>query len=404
MSKLLVSLLQIDERSFRRYIDRLEQMCGYPSIDIKLSLEVQNKTKEKLHQLQINAKETQRADRVTSALHVQLEQDESVLKQKFKLEKSSPYLRAHKLAILATNACNNDRTLSITPAGCKRLMQAVPPKKTLRILKLRSLTSVTKREDPRLLYALAQLIEDETWKSQILAKLKRLPSKDLNWQAPEAGALSQAWYEKVAEYTQHHGLTIASPETGFVVVLPILHSLKTGMVTYALGVTLQAMHHFASMSAAHIRTGFRGGYETVITDIALETHPVLESVHGLSPTWHVVYELAMKGYLKDHVSEFSLLYDDLEWTTIESKLAAVSGAYVFWEGSYILGIKTSESIVSLHVLDVARNAIVGGHLSDQTAVHLHNSLWNELSCRYMQQDAVLTKLAEQLRLEEEFVV
>ena len=404
MSKLLVSLLKIDERSFRRYINRLEQMCAYPSIDIRLSLEVQHRTKDKLKQLQMSDDALQSTESLTVALRRQLDHDESVLKQKFKLEKSSPYLRAHKLAILATNACKNDRTLAITPAGCKRLLQAVPPKKTLRILKLRSLTSVTKREDPRTLYALAQLIEDDTWKSQIFAKLKRMPSKDFNWQPPQAGAMSQAWYEKVANYTQHHGLTISSPETGYVVVLPLLHSIRTGVVTYALGVMLQAMHHFASTSLAHVRAGFSGGYETVITDIALEAHPVLDSVHGLSPTWHVVYELAMKGYLKEHVAEFSLLFDDLEWTSVESKLETVTGSYSFWKGTHVLGVQTPETIISFHVLDVARNAIVGGKSSEQTAVHLHDSLWNELSYRYMQQEAILAKLADQLRVEEEFVV
>ncbi len=399
MSKLLVDLLRVHDREFRDMISRLERVCLSPGVDIRLSGEIQMKTRSKSKELQLDADDTT-LEEFYYGLRGKLIEHDTKLLEALKLTKSNPQIRAKKLTQLANRLSKKERSLSITPAGCRRMLLAVPPRRTLKMLKLRSLESVLKREDPRVLYALAAEIEDDSWRSQIHAKMKRLQTKDIGWHVPEAVSLSLAWYEKLSDSVAHHGLFLRSPEMGVLVVMPVMNNTRKGLSVYALGTLLQALSRFSVESMPYVQTGLLQGYNVALPEIAHTMQPTLTPIHGLKPSWSAVYELFLKGHLPHELPDTEFLLGDMSWQTTEMKIAGLMPDFSFWVGTHFLGKCDEHQVISMHFLDVARNVVLDIPFGQQQNIHLEASLWNELQVRYLQQETLSRSLVNQLRREE----
>jgi hypothetical protein len=269
---------------------------------------------------------------------------------------------------------------------------------------LRSLESVIKREDARLLYALATQLEDESWHAQIQAKIKRLPAKDISWHQVEAITLSQVWFDRSKSKLAHHGLQLVCPDVGIVILFPVSNMKKPGMVTLALGFVLQALQRLSVNSTPYRRNVFAQGYHHVMPEIVSGQYPALLSVHGINPSWRTVHELMARGYLSDKLPDMELELNDLDWNSTEMKLAAIAPTFDFWVGTHYLGVNGKSGVVSLHMLDVAAAVIRNLDYGQQTQAHLEASLWNEICVRYLSQDVLTKSLIRQLLPESEDVI
>jgi hypothetical protein len=402
MSKLLVELLGIPERDFRRYIDRLENVCLNPGVDIRLGAEIQSKTRLKAGQLGLDVQDTTPKE-YYYALKGRLFDDDKQLKEILKLKPKDPELTAKKMAKTATKLSKNEYCLAVTTSGLKRILIAVPPRKTMRLLKLRSVESFIKRYDPRLVFALANVIEDQSWSTQVHAKISRLAVKDISWQPVEAIAMPQQMYQKIQEKMLHHGTHIVSHDAGVICVLPVLNDLGSGVATLCLGLLLHAIQRVASDSMVFRYTGLARDYNTALLEVSTHTHSSLATIHGLLPSWHTVHELLSSGHSLPNF-EPDLIVGELEWQSIEMKFAALDSRYDFWVGSHYFGLKTGEKPVSLHLLDVARSVASDLQYDERPSLHCCGSVWNELQMRYMKQDALSRALANQLHAARESVL
>lgn len=400
MSKLLVQLLGVQERSFRQFVDRLEGVCLHPGIDIRLSAELITKTREKARRLGLDPADTTPKE-LYFALINQLKTDDAALRKALKLDGKKSDQVAKNLARQAAKLSKQERVLCMSQSGAKRLLTAVPPRKTLRALGLRSLESVLKREDARLLYALAVQLEDASWHSQAHAKMKRLPVKDIGWQPVNILAMPDAWYAKVADRVRLHGLQLVCPDVGLIVVLPVVENLRAGAATLTLGLILQAAQRLSTISMPYRRQGLLQGFHVIMPEIAHGRLPALQAMHGLMPTWHAVHELIARGLLTEDTLEVELLVSDLSWQTTEMKLASIVPSMDFWVDTSYLAAKAEPKPVSLHILDIARAALLQLPFGEQPTAHMEGSLWNELQLRYLQQDALSRSLQKQLLAHEE---
>ena len=395
MSRIVRELLHIHERDFTRYIHRLEQATMQAGIDIRLGLEIAQHYREKIHLLGIN-EQTATDEEVFFVLREKLVDNDRSFRDAYKLKYSSPQLRARKLAILATKVSKKDKVLSISAAGSKRILLAVPPRRTMKLLKSKSLVSLLKRDDPRILYAIARQVEDATWQTQVCAKIKRLQAKDFGWHPPEALAVSLQWYERIKESVDNHGLQIPCPEMGITVVLPVLHQTMDGIYIYAFGTVINMLQKFVSESIAYVQSGLNTGFQSALVAIAGSTHPIELTVHGIAPSWQVVYELIVKGHMRQHAEDFELVLGEMTWQSVEMKIASLLPEFDFWYDTHFIGKPTPSGTLSLHFLDVARNLILDVPFGSQTAHHLEGSLWNELHFRYLQHESLIAHLASQL--------
>jgi hypothetical protein len=396
MSRLLVQLLRADERKFRAFIERLERACLNPGVDIRLSAEIITKTREKARTLGLDAVDTT-AREMYFALKNKIAQDDLKLKNKLKIDDKSISGNTEKLAKTATKLSKKELTLCVSAVGVKRILQAVPPRRTMRLLKLRSLESVLKREDPRVLYVLALQIEDSSWKSQVHAKIKRLQSKDINWQAVQVLCVPMAWMEKSQDHISHHGFMISCTDIGVVTLLPVIKKYTPGTVTMSLGLILQAVQRLSIGTLPYRRQGFIQGYQNIMPEIAHNKQPALMPIHGLAPSWRAVHQLLSLGFIEDDGPEVELILSDLTWESTEMKLASLVPDFDFWVDTHFLGVKTDEEPVSLHILDVAREVVVDSNYDSRLAKHLEGSIWNEIQIRYLKQDAMSKALSHRLQ-------
>lgn len=403
MSKLLVNLLKVNERDFRAMIERLERACLQPSIDVSLGAEIVVKSRRIAAMLALDATDTT-DEELYYGLRAKLIAHDIALNKMLKLTEATPHMRARKLTALATKLSKEERALCVSLAGCKRILTAVPPRRTLKLLKLRSLESVMKREDPRVLYTIALHIEDASWQTQVRAKMKRLQAKDFGWHTPEAVVIPARWFDKLGSQLVKHGLYLKSVEMGTLVVLPVMNNTRDGLGVFALGTLLQTLHQFTIDSTPYLQEGVLQGHEQILTRIIKNDTPMLQSVHGMVPSWAAVYELVVKNGISTQLPEVDLTIGELHWQSIETKIASYLPGFEFWVGSHFVGRVTQGVVVSAHFLDVAKNTILSTTYIEATSSHLEGSLWNELQLRYMQHDTISKAIVSQLHTNESLVI
>jgi hypothetical protein len=404
MSKFLIQLLGVKDQEFRTYIERLEHVCLQPGVDIRLSAEVATSTRGKIKRLGIDTADVQPAE-LFVGLQSELQKHDELLQKKLKIfADTDSYTVAKKLALAMSNLTKQEHVLCLTAAATKRVLKAAPPTKTLRALKLRSLDSVMKRFDPRMLYAVACLVEGTSWKSQVHAKMKRVSDKDIVWESVEAIAVPEAWYEKLAAVFVGKGFYHVNKETGVVLVMPVVRPERPGAVTLGLSLLLQSAHRLAMEGLPYKRRSFIRGRQTVLPEVAHGLQPQLKHIHGLQPSWPVVYQLFGAGHVIEEQYDADLLLGDLEWQSIESKLAKLVPDMNFWLDSHYLAYQTDHGPISLHIVDVASSLVGQKRLGQQDTAHLESSLWNELQLRYLKEDVMAKALMKQLMSDEELVV
>lgn len=396
MATILGTLLGVDDRKFKDYIDRLEHVCLRPGVDIRLGAEIITRTRQKIRELDLDVHDTTNRE-LFFALQHRLVRDESMLKKKLNiLDDKENELNLGKIAAQAQKLSSKEYSLGLTAVGAKKILEAVPPKRTLKLLKYRSIQSVLKRHDARVLYALASVVENESWHSQVHAWVRRLNTKDIQWQKICVSVMPLQWYEKAHKYLASKGALLMQEELGMVCMLPVVEVKKPGATLLVLGMVLQAATTIATKSLPYKQQSLHHGFESIIPKIASGEYPALNSIHGLMPSWRMVYQLVGERYLTLQHEDTDLEVFDLFWESTEMKLASVVGEMDFWVDTHFLGTTGKNGIVSLHILDVAIALVGDIQYGSQSNIHLSSSLWNELQIRYLKEEVLLKSLSNQL--------
>lgn len=401
MSKFLASLLGVDQRDFAVTIERLEHVNLRPGIDVSLTAEIITRSRELVRSLGLDPADTTAREMYYGMLAF-AEACDAGLREKLGL--SDKVLEPEAAGILATNASKllkKDIIVGLQPAAIRKLLSTVPPKKSLRLLKFRSISSVLKREDPRLLYALAKHLEDRSWHAQISARLKRLGPRDVSERPPEILALPTSWCSKLDKHSFEQAVQIV-PEIGIVLLMPNLPTKRKGAVLLSLALALQAGQNLAVEALPLRANTFLAGLESTISQLASGQAKPLDAIHGLSPSWQSVYRLLVER--SSSLPEFDLILSELQWESTETRLAALYPSLDKWVDSHYLGFLTEDSPVSLHVIDVAINLVLGKKYGQQMLSHMRASLWNELCLRYMKQEPLEKSVIAQLSLDRGMVL
>lgn len=401
MSKFLASLLGVDQRDFAVTIERLEHVNLRPGIDVSLTAEIITRSRELVRSLGLDPADTTAREMYYGMLAF-AEACDAGLREKLGL--SDKVLEPEAASILATNASKllkKDIIVGLQPAAIRKLLSTVPPKKSLRLLKFRSISSVLKREDPRLLYALAKHLEDRSWHAQISARLKRLGPRDVSERPPEILAFPTSWCSKLDKHSFEQAVQIV-PEIGIVLLMPNLPTKRKGAVLLSLALALQAGQNLAVEALPLRANTFLAGLDSTISQLASGQAKPLDAIHGLSPSWQSVYRLLVER--SSSLPEFDLILSELQWESTETRLAALYPSLDKWVDSHYLGFLTEDSPVSLHVIDVAINLVLGKKYGQQMLSHMRASLWNELCLRYMKQEPLEKSVIAQLSLDRGMVL
>jgi hypothetical protein len=402
MSRLIANLLNADQRSFAKTIDRLEHMCLRPGVDTRLTAEIITQSREKARRLNLDPKDTTKEE-LYYGLIAKAKNDDNTLREKFGFTPETNSLQAAKKIAEKTNKLlKKDKVICMKPSTVKKLLKAVPPKRTMKQLKFRSIDSVLKREDPLVLYALACRLEDKSWKSQTHARMKRLQSNDASETTVQVVYLPSAWLDKLKK-VEFDSVLQTVPETGSILILPTLPVNMPGSILLTVCLVLQAGQQLVVESLPFRTRALSSGFEKLLPDIALGEINEIEAIHGLSPSWHAVYRLLAERNRSSNV-DFEFMIGDLEWQSTETKLASLATELDFWVGNHYLGYETELRQISFHVIDVAASLVLDRKYPHQIVSHLKSSLWNELQLRYLMQENIERAVVSQLTKSEEIML
>ena len=401
MSNLIADLLGVDRRDFARSVSRLEHMTLQPGVDARLTAEIITQTREKIRQLGLDPSDATQEE-LFYALQGKVKDDAAVLRSKLKItEKTKPDSAARKIARATESLLKKDIVVHMQASAVRKILKAVPPKKTMRALHFRSIDSVLKREDPLLLYALAKNYEDKTWHKQIQARLKRLANRDVHESAVSVLSLPKSWIEKLKS-TDFDAPVESVPEIGSVLLLPSVPIEKTGSVILTIALVFQSAQKLAYESLPYRAQSLQMGLEKIIPDLASGKLIDLDPVHGLQPTWRAVYQL-LSEQSRSLMPDFEFVLRDLQWESIETRMAMLASEFDFWVNSHVLGTANSEGVVSMHVVDVAANVVLEKKYEERMSTHLSHSLWNEVQVRYLKHEALERAIVNQLTKDEMLV-
>lgn len=397
MSRLIRELLDIDEREYSKVVDRLEHVSLRPGVDARLTADVITSTRQKIRSLGLDPSDTTHLE-LYYGLLAKAAADGGLLRQKYGIHaNTTPSKAAEKIADALNPLVSKDKAVCIKPQAVKAVLKSVPPKKTMRALKLRSIDSVLKRENPLLLYALAKRLEEKSWHTQLTARLKRLKANDVTECPLQVLAMPETWMTKLKKYEFDH-VVEAVPEIGAILLLPTVPVKTKGSVLLTSAVVMQSAQRLVVDSLPFKRRGMLEGHHTLLPDIAAGLTDEIESLHGVKPTWELAYQLLAE---RPHIlPESEFILSDLNWQSTEMRLASIDTQLDFWVGSHYLASNTDHTPVSFHVIDVAASLVLEKEYGHQVVSHMRASLWNELQLGYFRQDAVERALVRQLTKEE----
>jgi hypothetical protein len=402
MSKLIAQLLQADQRGFSTVINRLEKMCLQPGVDTKLTADIITGSREKVRRLGLDVADSTKQE-LYYGLLAKAKSDDVVLRTKLLITNSTNQaIAAEKIAISTDKLLKKDLVICLVPSAVKRLLKAVPPKRTLRTLHFRSIDAVLKREDPYVLYALATILEDSSWHTQIHARMKRLDPREARESHVQVLSLPVGWLDKL-EKISFNSVIEPVAEIGSVLILPAMPLLVPGTVLLTVCLVLQAAQRLAVESLPYRNRALSVGYEKLLPDIALGQLDELTAVHGLRPSWHAVFQLLAERGKEENI-EFDFMLSDLEWQSTETKLASLSSELDFWINSHYLGYVADEKPISLHVVDVTASLVLNKKYEQRLHTHIKASLWNELQLRYLKQENIERAIVSQLTMAQEVMV
>jgi hypothetical protein len=402
MSKLIAKLLGADQRNFANTIERLEKMSLHPGVDTKLTAEIITQVREKSRRLMLDPADTTKEE-LYYGLLAKARLDDLSIRQKIGIsDKTLPVAASKYIASNTEKLLKKDIVICMQPATVKKILRAIPPKRTMRALRFRSIESVLKREDPLALYALAKRLEDKSWHTQIEARMKRLQPRDAKESHVQVLSLSNDWLEKLNKVSFDSVLQPV-PEIGCVLILPTMPLSVAGSVLLTTCLVLQAGQRLAIESLPFRNQALNRGYEKLLPDIASGVFNEIKPIHGLRPSWHAVFQLlAERGH--DSSSDFEFIIGDLEWQSTETRLASLASELDFWVNSHYLGYVTEDRPLSLHLVDVVASLVLEKSYGYQITSHLQASLWNELQLRYLKQENIERNVISQLTMAQEIML
>ena len=402
MSKVISDLLGADRRTLDSIVSRLEHITMRPGIDVKLTAEIITQSREKTRALGMDPSDTTEAELYHSLL-AKAAADGEKLREKLGVNsKTKPVDAAAKIAKACEKLLKKDTVVAMHPTVVRKILKAVPPKKTMRALHFRSIDSVLKRENPLVLYALAKRLEDKTWNKQVHARIKRLQPRDASEQSPLVLSLPATWLSKL-EKKDFDSVVESVPEIGAVLILPSMPMKVKGSVILTCSLVLQAGQRLAIESLPYRTRALSTGIEKLIPEIAAGFMEELDPVHGLSPSWHAVYQL-LATQSKSRLPDFEFVLGDLQWESTETRLASLVPELDFWVNNHYLGYPHTPLPVSFHVVDVSASLVLKREFGEHITSHMRGSLWNEFQVRYLKHDSIEQAIVNQLSMAQELVI
>src|SRR3989344_1896772 len=146
MSKNLARLLAREETEITKSIAKLEELCGFPSEDVRLLAENKQKLRAKVHQLGLDVDDTTDQE-LYHALRARFERDSQMLDKALGVDSGTKLEERINKAVQLVNHCaSTDEVWVVKNLVAKSTLTKLPPKHVAKVLHYRSIASMIKRQ------------------------------------------------------------------------------------------------------------------------------------------------------------------------------------------------------------------------------------------------------------------
>lgn len=410
MTRILSELLQASEPHFRLQLQQLERASGHTNVDIKLSVEVVQAAKDKIHRLGLDKNDTTPSE-LYHALLGRVSADDQRLERALRT-RAATYVSAeanlmegmvHALQAEAGQV----QGMGVKSAALKRLLKKVAPKRLQKMLGYRSLDAMLRQESPILLTAAARGIESLAWRKSFADVYKQLKPTDFEVRALQVVSPRDKRWQPVAEklVTDQAHTVLGVPETASIVLLPLPANKPAGMVVATTALALHEINVVAAASNYLKASQVHGDFGHRVKEVA-HGRVQLQAPHlPQAMPWQLVqqYFATTKAVIDEDIFGPYVQASDFSWHNVEEKLIELCPAMAFWDGTAHLTHMQNGQAVSLNIVDAAINCCNNVAYEMRSAYHAQAALWNELTLRYLNHDsveqAVASVLHPQLALE-----
>jgi len=405
MTRVLSELLEAQEPNFQHSLQQLEALAGHPRTDIRLSTEVQQGMRTKIHQLGLDGHDTT-ARELYAAIGERLKADEARFRVRIGVEahgdQSSPDVMLQ--VIRALQGLITPKTcLALKSTVAKRLLKAQLPKKTMKSLGYRSADSMFKHESAPALFAAAALIETDAWTKRLLASFSKLKAtdfelRDISLEHPSAKRWQDLSEQIVAQKKQY---VLSFKELGSVVVLPLprmqpqLSALTTSVLV------LHAVNEIRAASSYLRLHQMEAGFGNLVHQVVVGEASFAAEALGRPLSWETLHQFfsRLQDTIQTNIFEPLLASEELVWSNVEQALASIEPSLEFWHDTDHVGLHDGlGNSTSCNLTDALLSHTNGLPFEQRVTHYFKQALRSEIVLRYLGDDKPRQTLLANLQM------
>jgi len=383
---MLSQLLGANEPQFRLGIRQLEQASGGSNSDIRLSADIIQRVNEKIRELGLDPNDTT-AEELYHALQQRLSDDEGRFRQYLVLNENSTTEAILTSTRELVESLDMPKTcFAIKLSVGKKLLKELPPKKVMKELGYRSVTSMIKHEPVPQLLAAALMYESPHWQQLFYEQYKKLhPSNFEQREITIYHPSTRKWQAVANEFAERFkNTTSLLPEFGSIIVMPLSQTVPNLAITNTLLLLSQINDIRCNSSLVKLQQ-VQPDFGNILYDQSYNRTSDVASLAGQTLSWSTIQHF----YSRQDTTELPAVFDphiqpeDLKLVNAEKELADRIPSLEFWVDTASLALVSGEDTVSLNMLDVAINTTNRFDIKDSVVKFVQNRVWNELLQRYL---------------------
>jgi len=389
VAKVLADILDIDGLAFKHMIEQWEARTGRAGHDLKLYSDMRIKATAAVKDLGLDPTDTISGE-LYFALQERARQDNQWLADTIGIKpEHSPEQMAKKIAAWSLKKIKHKKAWALRPALLRALLAKQPPKHVMKVLGLRSVDSMLKRNSPSEIVLLASALETGEWNKRLATKFKKIAPLDFDLEPITVSVASPSRVDKLHKNGfPARQLVFAHHETAAVMLFPPKYRFPLDVLAVTL-LVLESISEVRSRSAFYrlLSTHKKfGEYLSMVTqDGVLATSLKLSDIGWNSIHRHLV---GNEDFLAE-VEQPHVTADDFQADWPLSVLVSLDNRFDYWKQlDYSVFAADGNQPVSLNVMDVVVNAANRHDHGVGARSYGKKRLWEELWARYLSSDTV----------------
>lgn len=404
MTRILSELLQAEQPHFALQLRELERVGGHKNTDIKLSVEVVQAVKHKIHALGLDKHDTT-AEELYHALLERVSADDMRLERALRT-RAATYISAEAdLTAGMVHALQaevaDSRYFALKSSVVKRQLKKLAPKRVQKGLGYRSLDAMLRAESAAAIVAAAQVLESAAWRRSWTDGYKQLHPTDFEERPLKIVSPSSKKWQTLTEkmVLDRAHTVIGLSELGALILLPLPADRQPGMVVASLALALHEENKMSAESTYLRASQVHGDFATRVQAVAKGSVTLESPVSQQAMPWQLVqqYFSRAKDKINEDVFGPYVHAADFDWHNVEAKLAEICPSMAFWEGTSHLSFLENGKRVSLNVVDAAINRCNALSYEVRSTQEAERALWHELTLRYLNHESLERAVASVLQ-------